>query len=44
MAGAEGVQIQRRDAWDVLGLSFRAYLDFGTGWLGSRGVHQVATA
>jgi phage major head subunit gpT-like protein len=44
MAGAEGVQIQRRDAWDVLRLSFRAYLDFGAGWLESRGVHQVETS
>lgn len=37
MAGAEGVQIQRKDAWDTLGLSFRAYLDFGAAWLDWRG-------
>lgn len=44
LAGAEGVQIQRREAFDTLGLSFRAYLDFGAGWLDWRGAQQVATA
>ena len=42
LAGAEGVQVQRREAWDTLGLSFRAYLDFGSGWLDWRGAHRVA--
>lgn len=42
LAGAEGVQIQRKEAWDTLGLSFRAYLDFGAGWLDWRGAHRVA--
>lgn len=42
LAGAEGVQIQRREAWDTLGLSFRAYLDFGCGWLDWRGAHRMA--
>ena len=41
LAGAEGVQIQRREAFDTLGLSFRAYLDFGAGWLDWRGAQQV---
>jgi len=39
LAGAEGVQIQRREMWDSLGLSFRAYLDFGAGWLDWRGAY-----
>ena len=42
LAGAEGVQVQRREAWDTLGLSFRAYLDFGVGWLDWRAAHRVA--
>ena len=32
LAGAQGVQIQRAEAWDTLGMKFRAYLDFGAGW------------
>lgn len=39
LAGAEGVQIQRREMWDSLGLSFRAFLDFGAGWLDWRGAY-----
>ncbi|MEM1131133.1 MAG: prohead protease/major capsid protein fusion protein, partial [Pseudomonadota bacterium] len=42
LSGAEGVQIQRREAWDTLGVSFRAYLDWGAGWLDWRGAHRVA--
>lgn len=44
LAGAEGVQIQRRDSWDTLGLSFRGYLDFAAGWLDWRAAHRVATS
>ena len=29
LSGAQGVPIQRQDAWNTLGLSFRAFLDFG---------------
>ncbi|SEL86641.1 phage prohead protease, HK97 family [Roseovarius azorensis] len=44
LSGAEGVQVQRREAWDTLGLSFRAFLDFGAGWLDWRGAQRVATS
>lgn len=37
LAGAPGVQIQRNESWDTLGTSYRAYLDFGTGYAGWRG-------
>jgi HK97 family phage prohead protease len=40
LASAQGVQIQRTEAWDTLGLKFRAFLDFGAGWLDWRGVYQ----
>lgn len=38
LSGATGVQIQRQEAWDTLGLKFRAWLDFGcsiTDWRGA---------
>lgn len=44
LSGAEGVQVQRRESWDTLGLSFRGFLDFGAGWLDWRGVQRVATS
>lgn len=44
MSGAEGVQVQRRESWDTLGLSFRGFLDFGAGWLDWRGAQRVATS
>lgn len=44
LGSAQGVQIQRREAWDTLGLSFRAFLDFGAGWLDWRGAHQMPQA
>ena len=37
LAGAEGVQIQRTESWDTLGMKYRAWLDFGAGWLDWRG-------
>ncbi|WP_108259133.1 phage major capsid protein [Mangrovicoccus ximenensis] len=37
LASAQGVQIQRQESWDTLGLKYRAYLDFGCGWLDWRG-------
>lgn len=42
LASAPGVQIQRTEAWDVLGAKFRAWLDFGAGWLDWRGVQSNA--
>ena len=44
LAGAEGVQVQRREMWDQLGISFRAWLDFGCGWVDWRGVERVEIA
>lgn len=43
LSGAEGVQVQRRESWDTLGLAFRGFLDFGAGWLDWRGAQRVAT-
>ena len=36
LAGAEGVQIQRTEAWDTLSIRYRAWLDFGAGWLDAK--------
>ena len=44
LSSAQGVQIQRMDAWDTLGMKFRAFLDFGAGWLDWRGAHQIPGA
>jgi HK97 family phage prohead protease len=44
LSAAQGVQIQRTEAWDTLGMKFRGFLDFGSGWLDWRPVHQVPTA
>lgn len=41
LAAAQGVQIQQTEAWDTLGMKYRAFLDFGAGWLDWRGAHQV---
>ena len=32
LAGGEGPQVQRTEAWDTLGLRYRCFLDFGCGW------------
>lgn len=40
LASAQGVQIQRQEAWDTLGLKYRAWLDFGCGWLDWRGAYH----
>ncbi|WP_288943967.1 prohead protease/major capsid protein fusion protein [uncultured Roseovarius sp.] len=37
LASAQGVQIQRNEAWTTLGMSYRAFLDFGAGWMDWRG-------
>ncbi|MEP3441212.1 MAG: prohead protease/major capsid protein fusion protein [Sulfitobacter sp.] len=39
LSSAQGVQIQRSEAWSTLGLRFRAWLDFGAGWLESRAAY-----
>lgn len=40
LSSAQGVQIQRQEAWDTLGLKYRAWLDFGCGWLDWRGAYR----
>ena len=42
LSGAEGVQIQRQEAWNTLGLSYRAFLDFGGGWVDWRGAQKMS--
>lgn len=39
LSSAQGVQIQRQEAWNTLGLKFRAWLDFGAGWLDWRAAY-----
>ena len=39
LSSAQGVQIQRSEAWTTLGMRFRAWLDFGAGWLESRAAY-----
>ena len=36
LAGAEGVQNKRTESWHTLGMKYRAWLDFGAGWLDSK--------
>lgn len=40
LASAQGAQIQRQSSWDTLGISYRAWLDFGAGWLDYRGAFK----
>ena len=40
LASAQGVQIQRKDAWTTLGMEYRAFLDFGCGWTDWRGAYK----
>lgn len=42
LSAAQGVQIQRQEAGDTLGLKYRAFLDFGCGWLDWRGAYHSA--
>ncbi len=44
LSAAQGVHIQRTEAWDTLGLKFRAFLDFGAGWLDWRPAQQIPAA
>ncbi|MDJ0630788.1 MAG: Mu-like prophage major head subunit gpT family protein [Rhodobacter sp.] len=39
LSSAQGVQIQRSEAWSTLGLKFRAWLDFGAGWFDWRAAY-----
>lgn len=41
LSAAQGVQIQRTEAWDTLGIKFRAFLDFGAGWLDWRPAYRI---
>lgn len=44
LSAAQGVQIQRQEAWNTLGMSYRAFLDFGAGWKDWRGAYFNAGA
>ncbi|MCC0063616.1 MAG: HK97 family phage prohead protease [Defluviimonas sp.] len=44
LSSAQGVQIQRQEAWTTLGMQYRAFLDFGTGWADWRGAYFNAGA
>lgn len=44
LSSAQGVQIQRTEAWDTLGMRFRAFLDFGCGFADWRGAFAVKGA
>lgn len=39
LQSAQGVQIQRKEAWTTLGMEYRAFLDFGCGWTDWRGAY-----
>lgn len=40
LQSAQGVQIQRKEAWTTLGMEYRAFLDFGCGWTDWRGAYK----
>lgn len=42
LGSAQGVQVQRTEAWDTLGTKYRAFLDFGCGWTDARGAYRNA--
>lgn len=44
LAAAPGPQIQRQEAWDTLGVSFRCFMDVGAGFAGWRGAVKVSDA
>jgi HK97 family phage prohead protease len=44
LSSAQGVQIQRQDTWNTLGISYRAFLDFGASWMDWRGAYLVPAA
>ena len=39
LSSAQGVQVQRQEAWNTLGMSYRAWLDFGANWSDWRGAY-----
>lgn len=41
LSSAQGVQVSSREGWDVLGVEFRAVLDFGAGALDWRGANRT---
>lgn len=44
LSGQPGPQIQRREEWSTLGLSFRCFEDFGAGWIDWRAAQMVVVA
>lgn len=40
LQSAQGVQVQRKEAWTTLGMEYRAFLDFGCGWTDWRGAYK----
>lgn len=42
LQSAQGVQIQRQESWNTLGLEYRAFLDFACGWADWRGAYHDA--
>lgn len=40
LSSAQGLQIQRQEAWTTLGMQYRAFLDFATGWADWRGAYD----
>lgn len=40
LSGQAGPQIQRQEMWDSLGVSFRAFEDFGAGWVDHRAAQK----
>lgn len=41
LSSAPGPQIQRQEAWDTLGVSFRCWMDVGAGFAGWRGIVRM---
>lgn len=40
LSSNQGPTVQRQEAWDTLGVSFRVFMDFGCGWLDWKGAYQ----
>lgn len=40
LSGAEGIQVDSQAGWDILGMDFRAYIDFGCGGVDYRGAYK----
>lgn len=39
LSSNQGPTVQRQEAWDTLGVSFRVFMDFGCGWLDWKGAY-----